>query len=556
MSKGLKIFLFGGGAAVIGAIAYAVIVLLPSTDHLKLIPKDAMFVFTADLKQLALKADPGKIKNMKFMQKMQKQMEMSKSEETKVWEDILKDPASTGVDLAQDAYSFGTGFGDVGSYGVVFKLTSASNFETFVKRMPLKSSVNKENGYQTYKVENGIYLAWNSDAGMLLGGKGDEGIKKQIGLLMTQKESESIVSNKNFMAFHKNKYDIAAFINYSTIMSMIPTKRSDVGIDQQTQKAIEMLKGTYAGFTLNFDNEDVALTTTYYNDDPKKLESFKMWKDKGLNDAFLANITTKSVLAIAAANIDFKKWYGYVSENEMMKDKVKEALDKMELSDADVKDMLEGQISFAVVDYREIPKTPEEIASEEEMAAMYKTMSDQYGGNYGSPSDYTPKKKFAPIITGTVGINNMAVVDKLIKKSGAMEENGMYTWPGRGMTMYMIKTKSSVSMTNDKELAQKFAKDGTLGGAINEPVKSLVTENPFSGFFDLTLSHYSKETQDYLRSNMGEQAFPKFEKFMKIFQNITMKAKEMTFTMQLNMEKGEGNSLYRIINDIDEAAAQ
>ena len=330
MSKGLKIFLFGGGAAVVGAIAYAVIVLLPSTDHLKLIPKDAMFVFTADLKQLALKADPGKIKNMKFMQKMQKQMEMSKSEETKVWEDILKDPASTGVDLAQDAYSFGTGFGDVGSYGVVFKLTSASNFETFVKRMPLKSSVNKESGYQTYKVENGIYLAWNNDAGMLLGGKGDESIKKQIGMLMTQKESESIVSNKNFMEFHKNKYDIAAFINYSTMMDMIGnmSRSSEMKNDAQMQKTMEMMKGTYAGFTLNFDNDDVALTTSYYNDDPKKLENFKVWKDKGLNDEFLSNITTKSVLAIAAANIDFKKWYGYFSENELMKNNVKEALDK------------------------------------------------------------------------------------------------------------------------------------------------------------------------------------------------------------------------------------
>ncbi|HEY6160766.1 MAG TPA: DUF4836 family protein [Bacteroidia bacterium] len=559
MSKGLKIGLLVSGLAIVGLAAFIVMKLMPSTDHLKLIPKDAGFVFTADLKGLAAKADPEKIKNLKFMKRVSEQLERG-GERTKVFKRLQDDPTSAGIDVLQDAYAFGQGDlqGD-GVFGVVFKVSSASNLEEFLKGVDKGFTVEKGNGYQFVKIDRHAYLAWNSSAGMLLGSnRGD--VSKKADEFFAQKEDASILANKSFKEFRKKKYDLAIFVNYEGLSALVPRKR---GMDDSETPAppvdFAMLKGLYVGMTLSFDNDDITINSQYYSEDNSKLDAYNVFKEKGLSPEALQMITNKTVMAIAAANIDFKKWYNVVANMEPVKPKMDELRANLGMSDAELQDLLGGEISFAVVDYKEMPKPKAQLELEQHLRDMEESFSKQYGGPNGEgyTSSEIEMNRFTPVFTLNIGVNNKGALEKLLQKTGLPQQDKMYVSSSMVGDFYFVETTQGISITNDKDIATALAQGGKLNAVPQEPVKSLVSENPISFYFDLTPSHYSDATHDYLKKSMGDYSYGRMIAFMKPFKDVTAKGKDMNFTFMLDMEKGDGsNSLYRIISDIDETFVQ
>jgi len=115
---------------------------------------------------------------------------------------------------------------------------------------------------------------------------------------------------------------------------------------------------------------------------------------------------------------------------------------------------------------------------------------------------------------------------------------------------YLVLKDKILFMSNDEKIAAKVQKEGSLGSITNSEVKDLAKDHPMSFYLDLDVKKYQALANAYGMS--GGQVMTYFTNYMALFKDVTGYYKGYNSEMRINFNKGKGNSLYRLVKQMDE----
>ena len=119
------------------------------------------------------------------------------------------------------------------------------------------------------------------------------------------------------------------------------------------------------------------------------------------------------------------------------------------------------------------------------------------------------------------------------------------------MSLYVVLKDKLMFMSNSNELSAKMQKDGKIGELQNAELKGLVKENPANFYLSLDAKKYTALTTS-LAGNSGRQFLTYFESYMAMFKDISYTGNGHEYEQRINLKKGNGNSLYRLVKQMDE----
>ena len=182
------------------------------SENLKVIPKDAMVVVSFDLQSLYQKADVEELQQLKSFQKLKEKISNDNKEMGKIFNEILKDPKSSGVDFKKNAFFFVCDSKKYGGdsrnpyIGVTAVLSDDAKFKDLLNRVSQATEtqldIKKEGALNIVYFNEGASLSWDNKKMLFLvndnySTRVDVVLKK----LYEQSKSEQITDIKGFSDF-------------------------------------------------------------------------------------------------------------------------------------------------------------------------------------------------------------------------------------------------------------------------------------------------------------------------------------------------------------------
>ncbi|MDR6342253.1 hypothetical protein HNQ91_005337 [Filimonas zeae] len=240
--------------------------------QLQYIPKDATVVFSVNVKSLNDKLADSKVSVDSLVKSLMAESKTT-PEDVKKWDD-LKD---AGIDWTSDVYGFYESKGSLmaGSsqvMGAVAAVSSSSKLEEYLKKQKPGIAITKAaGGYSEAKLDDDAIIGWNSDVVIITTIKSynrysqDEtasaapasGINAQLATLFAQKADASVTSIPAFKNFIKEKGDMLLWVNSSGSLASVPQLA-------MVPKAAELIKDSYYGGVINFENGKVVASYNSY----------------------------------------------------------------------------------------------------------------------------------------------------------------------------------------------------------------------------------------------------------------------------------------------------
>ena len=142
------------------------------SENLKVIPKDAMVVVSFDLQSLYQKADVEELQQLKSFQKLKEEISNDNKEMGKIFNEILKDPKSSGVDFKKNAFFFVCDSKKYGGdsrnpyIGVTAVLSDDAKFKDLLNRVSQATEtqldIKKEGALNIVYFNEGASLSWDN----------------------------------------------------------------------------------------------------------------------------------------------------------------------------------------------------------------------------------------------------------------------------------------------------------------------------------------------------------------------------------------------------------
>ena len=142
------------------------------SENLKVIPKDAMVVVSFDLQSLYKKADVEELQQLKSFQKLKEEISNDNKEMGKIFNEILKDPKSSGVDFKKNAFFFVCDSKKYGGdsrnpyIGVTAVLSDDAKFKDLLNRVSQATEtqldIKKEGALNIVYFNEGASLSWDN----------------------------------------------------------------------------------------------------------------------------------------------------------------------------------------------------------------------------------------------------------------------------------------------------------------------------------------------------------------------------------------------------------
>lgn len=524
-----------------------------STKHLKLIPSDATVVVKIDFKSLAKKMDyDGKFKTTKLYKKIEKEAGKSKDTFSSLLGDLLKDPMATGLNVFSNTYIFQKKVDKQDYFGFVVDIRDMDNFNRTVLKFPgAKENIKKSGDFYFMKSSPISILAWSEkgllfltvENGWMYSLEENDGIEVVAKDIMIQDESSNITSNKEFMEFSNNGHDIAYFLNYGKLLSSYGMmKEVSIAKGKELKDVTELLKGVYLSGGIDFEDDKIVFDGELTGD-KKKLESLSYMREKGISEEALYALTNEKLLMMFSSNMDPDKIVNYLNlmlgEEKGILEGLDEIGSEVGLTGKQIIKAIGGELTVALVDF--------EVKKKMKMDYMINEATGQY------EMKLVEGKVVFPILTVSLGIEDKAVIDKLMTKSPYPMTNDMSIIPIPmidSQYVYLVSKKDRLFLSTDKSLGLMMQSKGKLSKKPSDEINALAKENSSAMFIDLEMKKY-KNLLEYFESVGGVKNVRYFKEYISMFKQIKMSSSgyKSNFTIQLN--KGEGNSLFRIIKQFD-----
>ena len=213
------------GGSVIGLITILIVVLIfnpgffsSSTRILKIVPKDTPGVIVLDMKSIIKKGELDELSDTKIYKMALKELRSESKKAARFLEEIVDDPKITGIDFRSQivAFPYLKNF-DKDEVGAVlaFGIRNEDDFKDFIEEIfylaDFEAELEEEDNYNFYTIDRNVILGWDDSKAMFIGGSGD--LEDVLENLMELERDESILSNKDFKKFLKEKEDISMWIS-------------------------------------------------------------------------------------------------------------------------------------------------------------------------------------------------------------------------------------------------------------------------------------------------------------------------------------------------------
>lgn len=434
--------------------------------QIKYIPKDASFVFAANAKRLNDKLTDSKVSVDSLIKSA---MVASKTvpADIKKWEDVK----NSGIDFQSDLFGFYQSKGSMMTgttnvFGAVAALSSASKFEEYLKKQQPGVVIKKASGgYSEAALSESCVAGWNNDVLIIAGmvntarfgqdedtARGNAAVSQQLATLFAMKEDESIASQAPFKEFVKEKGDFLIWSNSSAMLSTVPM----LGMT----KISDLLKDTYSGGVINFENGKVEADYTYY---PGKAlaDMLKKYGGPTIDMAMIEKYPSNNVDGFMALSFN-PAFIAEIIRFIGLEGTANQFLTNVGFTVEDITKAFKGDFAFVLSD----------LAVEEKPNPMF-------------PEEKDTKPSFKFIFNAKVG--DKASYDKVrsaLAAKGMLVQTGTSYVPAGNSEMPIVLEDKNIYAASDSAILNTY-KGGSGKIMVAGDALSRAKGNPFAGYIDI-----------------------------------------------------------------------
>lgn len=523
------------------------------SENLKVIPKDAMVVVSFDLQSLYQKADVEELQQLKSFQKLKEEISNDNKEMGKIFNEILKDPKSSGVDFKKNAFFFVCDSKKYGGdsrnpyIGVTAVLSDDAKFKDLLNRVSqatkLQLDIKKEGALNIVYFNEGASLSWDNKKMLFLvndnySTRVDVVLKK----LYEQSKSEQITDIKGFSDFLDGQKDINVWLNFGGFMqddSMFLN-----GIAASLYKSLfNMQKDSYFYGFIDFGKDDIKLTTySIYNQETAKLLKKYDLYDISFDKDILKNFPEKLPIAIGGA-VNVKNYYEFLKAQfgkELNEDDLVKLLNTQGLTKDNVLNFFGGSFVLAIEGF------------ENQKYISYDWVEDEQSED-GYEYKEVEKERMFPVFGLSFNIGDKTLLDKGVALAHLALENGYYKLPlQKDLTLYFAYNNKAFYGSNSPKGVEAFLKDGVSNNAVKSDFGKHVSKDLAYFYMSLEPKDYPQEYVDIIREKNSREGSLAFDLFTQHSTNIECKRIDNSSAEFIYHLKGiEKNSLNTFFKSID-----
>jgi hypothetical protein len=500
-------------------------------QHLNTIPSDAAIVGSADIFNLAKKAELYDMDQYTMYKKMMDKLQAENEEIYKFVKDLIDNPLKTGLKYREDVYFFVKGMDKSPTVGVTMSLRNPGDFKTFVNEILAKSKapvkIEEQDGL-SYIAQGETILIFD-DAKMLFLVKedvSDEEVLSTAKALMTQAKDNSITSLPSFSTFKSNSQDMNIYIATSNF----PQTDQTALIFSQLPFSLEN-NFTMIHFTFE-DNGIYGTTKSIHNDEIKKmLEDYQFMKD-GFDEKLLSYLPKDNYMTMGFA-INPAQIYKFVHDIPAYKPMIDQANQSSPLSIEKFVNSLGGDIMVAMHGFN-LPKEDE---------------TESYGGG-----------NMMPYATAILSMNDEQVYNQITTTLAPMglftENDGIYSGDFNGIKVNFGLFDNNLIVSNDMTIIDA-AKNGGMDENVGDTdLAKLFAHNSFF-YMNLDWEKYPEGMKNMLSKNMNNKELEAFQSITNVTQEVKAYNESINEgKFEFVMRNTDGNSLHTILQLIDEFASK
>lgn len=523
------------------------------SENLKVIPKDAMVVVSFDLQSLYKKADVEELQQLKSFQKLKEEISNDNKEMGKIFNEILKDPKSSGVDFKKNAFFFVCDSKKYGGdsrnpyIGVTAVLSDDAKFKDLLNRVSkaknLQLDIKKEGTLNIVRLDQGTYLSWDSKKILFLKGDNTEatGVDIVLKKLYEQSKSEQITDIKGFSDFLDGQKDINVWLNFGGFVQDDSIFLNGM-VASLYRGLFNMQKDSYFYGFIDFGKDDIKLTTySFYNEETAKLLKKYDLYDISFDKDILKNFPEKLPIAIGGA-VNVKNYYEFLKAQfgkELNEDDLVKLLNTQGLTKENVLNFFGGSFMLAIEGFENQKYISYDLDLVED-----KQSEDSY--EYKE----VEKERMFPVFGLSFNIGDKTLLDKGITLAGLALENGYYKLPlQKDLTFYFAYNNKAFYGSNSPKGVEAFLKGGVSNNAVNSDFGKHVSKDLTYFYMSLDPNNYPKEYFDSFKHKKDKFAF---DLFTQHSVDLECKRIDNTSAEAIYHLKGvEKNSLNTFFKSID-----
>lgn len=486
-----------------------------SDAHLKLIPKHAAAVVKVDIKNLAVKADPVKLMQHPAFKNIP-------ASGTSTIRKLIADPFSTGIDPLENVYAF-LAKEDVATVSaIVFKVSDASDLEKFERGLGIGGNLEVQNGIYYSEIDENRCIAWNDDAGIIMAVHNGEP-KALAEKYLEQTKDFSILANDDYKSFTEKTFDLGLFLDNKQLARM-----SEAASSLSTLGFVD----GHGELLLNFENDKISTVYTNY---PATKPTASILDNSGPDPKHFSAVAPQVPLLYLGMSSDVNALFNSVLSDPSMEKNIRGLELYLGMSDAELRKLFTGDISLAFTDYKDIS------AYDPRVGAHVEQMMKQMNGSLEDRAEFALN---APMAYISIGVTDDIKTNQLLTEIGMQKMGDFYAMPGIDFIVYAIAKDGHLLVTNDYYAAETLAKDGKFSTQLPAAISKT---NPFSAWADLDQKHFPIALTESMRDTYNEATVDFFLKAIQPFQSVKMESKTGGSQLDIAVEPGEGNSLYRLL---------
>tara|TARA_B100001939_G_scaffold2680_1_gene2532 strand:+ start:222 stop:1925 length:1704 start_codon:yes stop_codon:yes gene_type:complete len=555
ISKKNKII--GGSVIVLITILIVVLIFNPSffsssTRILKIVPKDTPGVIVLDMKSIIKKGELDELSDTKIYKIALEELRSESPEAARFLKEIVDDPKITGIDFRSQIVAFPYLKNideEEGGAVLAFGIRNEDDFKDFIDEIfdlaDIEAELEEEDNYNFYTIDRDVILGWDDSKAMFIGGSGD--LEDMLEDLMELEKDESIVSNKDFKKFLKEKEDISMwvstdndFFNQFLVGEIIDEIPREIMSRQDQKELINSIEDLSVGMHLKFDDDNISFKTNFnLNEDTKD-----MYDEFGFGDVSfekkLLNYFPKESFGTFSFSANFENMYDYLSDSGALDPLINEIEDELFFDPEDILDAIGGNFIVSLIDFDTV-----EIETYDYWSESYRTR-DQLVPIIGFAMDLDLNREFENLI------------EFILDNAPGLDDYGdYYSVDADGVAIYFAFDDDALFITNHRESIRNFEDGGYRSNKSlrKSEIASDITKNNVFAYLNVNFDDYPDSITEELDLDNYEVRL-----FLNIWdefaESFVLKANMESFEMIFNMKGNKGeNSLKTIISVIDDAVS-
>ncbi len=524
------------------------------SEQTKLIPADVAIVGVVDVPSIGLKGKLYDSKSFATIDQLITMIESSDEATGFLLRSLLKGDKNVGVSLMSPMYFYTVVEDDLrnANAAIVVALSDEDDFANNLES-GLSDDFTKETlpEYTYYTNENGIYIAFNDESAVFLASSNTYNTAKGVEFLQNifaLEDEESIASNETFKTFVKDAKDVSILISGTNILSKLSenlyenvkkSAESHVGLN------VDDFNNSYATFNLALEDENISVDATVIPSDNlaafiKDNSYYKSDFEENLLE-FLPKAThTTLSFAVAPEKLqsklqDFREY----AQIEAM-------LAQQGISADDFFAAIGGDVAFSLYD----------ITVEKVKSIGYTYDLNPATNQYEVMEEEVVKEQIIPKGSVALSLNDEKFFTDLFAKAavmGVLEKVGNnYKLPplASDFPVYLGLSETTLILSSDEDALKQLEDGGYSESFSDSDLASNVSPEGYY-FINLDYASYPEGVKEFVK----EAGVEKILETYGIFKSLEVSGQGNSATVKLNMLSDDENSLYQILQAVDNSMA-